>query len=77
MQDQRRPAGRTALPAIPARSARQCLAVEGRAARSSLVVRRVVGLDLNRFLAVAVHPDAQPGPAAEQFIARLTSEEAE
>lgn len=50
------------------------LAVESRAARSGLIVRHVAGLDLSRFLAVAVHPDAKPGPAAEQFMSRLIGE---
>jgi DNA-binding transcriptional LysR family regulator len=33
--------------------------------------RRVAGLDLVRYLAVVTHPDAEPGPAAREFIALL------
>lgn len=33
--------------------------------------RRVAGLELTRYLAVATHPDARPGPAAGEFIASL------
>lgn len=35
-------------------------------------VRRVAGLDLTRYLAVVVHPDARLAPAASQFRAELT-----
>lgn len=41
---------------------------EGRPLR----VRRVAGLDLTRYLAVVVHPDARLAPAASQFMAELT-----
>lgn len=33
--------------------------------------RRVAGLNLVRYLAVVTHPDAEPGPAAREFIALL------
>ncbi|HVO34268.1 MAG TPA: LysR family transcriptional regulator [Gemmatimonadales bacterium] len=33
--------------------------------------RRVAGLNLDRYLAVVTHPDAEPGPAAREFIALL------
>ncbi len=34
--------------------------------------RRVAGLDLSRYLAVVTHPDAEPSPAAREFIALLS-----
>ena len=33
--------------------------------------RRIAGLNLARYLAVVTHPDAEPGPAAREFIALL------
>ncbi len=36
-----------------------------------LRTRRVAGLDLVRYVAVMTHPDAEPGPAAREFIAQL------
>jgi DNA-binding transcriptional LysR family regulator len=36
-----------------------------------LRARRVAGLELERYVAVVTHPDAEPGPAAREFIALL------
>lgn len=36
-----------------------------------LRVRRVAGVDLSRYLAVVMHPDAQPGPAVREFVTYL------
>jgi molybdate transport repressor ModE-like protein len=47
------------------------LAVAEPALGRRIRVRRVAGLDLSRFLAVATHPDAEPGPAAREFVALL------
>jgi DNA-binding transcriptional LysR family regulator len=47
------------------------LAVFGAAFGRRLRTRRVAGLDLSRYLAVVTHPDAEPGPAAREFIASL------
>jgi DNA-binding transcriptional LysR family regulator len=48
------------------------LAVAGPALRG-VVVRRVAGLELERYLALAQHPDAQPSAAAEEFMRALRS----
>lgn len=37
-----------------------------------LVVRRVARLGLTRYLAVVVHPEPRPAPAAAQLLAELT-----
>lgn len=47
------------------------LAVAEAAFGRRLRTRRVAGLDLSRYLAVVTHPDAEPGPAAREFIASL------
>ncbi len=47
------------------------LAVAEPALGRRLRVRRVAGLDLTRYLAVVTHPDAEPGPAAREFIGLL------
>ena len=39
--------------------------------RRRLRARRVAGLNLARYLAVVTHPDAEPGPAAREFISLL------
>lgn len=48
------------------------LAVADHAGSRRLRVCRVAGLDLTRYLAVAVHPDARLAPAAREFMAQLT-----
>jgi DNA-binding transcriptional LysR family regulator len=53
------------------------LAVEGALEMRRVVVRRVARLDLTRYLAVVVHPDARLAPAAAQFVAELTAERIE
>jgi DNA-binding transcriptional LysR family regulator len=47
------------------------LAVAEPAVGRRLRVRRVAGLDLSRYLAVVTHPDAEPGPAAREFVLLL------
>jgi len=47
------------------------LAVADRPLGLRLRVRRVVGLDLTRYLAVVQHPDLDPGPAVREFVALL------
>ncbi len=47
------------------------LAVADLAQSRRVRVRRVAGLDLTRYLAVAVHPDARLAPAASAFMAQL------
>lgn len=47
------------------------LAVAERPLGLRLRVRRVVGLDLARYLAVVRNPDLDPGPAAREFISLL------
>ena len=47
------------------------LAVADASVGRRIRTRRVAGLDLVRYLAVATHPDGEPGPAAREFIALL------
>jgi DNA-binding transcriptional LysR family regulator len=47
------------------------LAVADASTSRRIRTRRVAGLDLVRYLAVVTHPDAEPGPAAREFIALL------
>jgi DNA-binding transcriptional LysR family regulator len=47
------------------------LAVADAAPGRRVRTRRVAGLHLERYLAVVTHPDAEPGPAAREFIALL------
>jgi len=41
------------------------------AAHRRIRTRRVAGVDLERYLAVVTHPDAEPGPAARELIGLL------